>query len=116
MSLFTDARADSSEIGEPSLRRGWLGNELNDDPNHIVGSKLWLLEQARVTQNTLNRALGFIDESLQWMINSNIAKEITVTGNIIGNDKIKIDITFVRFGNKTFNVQFNLWENTLIFK
>lgn len=113
LSLFVDKRADESEVAEASLRRGWIGNEQSEDPEYELGSKLWLIEQARSIQNTLNKAIDYSRDCLNWMIPDNLIKDLTVDGSI-SDDKITINNTFVRFDNSTFNKQFVLWENTTI--
>lgn len=113
ISLFTDKRASESEVSEPSLRRGWVGNELNEDSTYNIGSKLWLVSQARANQKSLNDSISFAKESLQWMIDDQIAKDITVTGELLIQG-VKLFITFTRFDSSSFSMQFNLWENTSI--
>ena len=64
LSLFTDARADSSEVSEPILRRGWIGNEQNENEDDNFGSKIWLLEQARTNEDTSNRSTTYSQDAL----------------------------------------------------
>jgi len=112
MSLLIDKRADASEVGEPSARRGWIGNEQNEDPDYEVGSKLWLLDQSRILQDTVNRSEDFVRDSLIWMIEDSLVKDVGVTGEIVNQNNIVDSVTFIRFDNSTFNKQFDLWENT----
>ena len=56
-SVFVDQRAEPSEVSAPELRRGWVGNEQNEDPNYQVGNKLWQFFQARAIQSTVNGSL-----------------------------------------------------------
>jgi len=113
VSFLVDQRADASEIPESSLRRGWIGNEQNGDPYFQIGSKIWLLEQSRSIQETLNSAIDYARNCFAWMIEDNLIRDITVTGDI-DNDKITLYVIFVRYDNSTFNKQFTLWENTTI--
>jgi phage gp46-like protein len=79
MSICTDKRADASEVSPPQYRRGWWGNLLNDVQGYEIGSKLWLLDQSRKTQDTLNRAQSYITDSLQWLIDDGYVSGVTVT-------------------------------------
>jgi len=115
MSLLVDIRAEASEVTEPSLRRGWIGNEQNDDPDHEVGSKLWLLEQARNNQNSINRGISSATECFQWFLTDEIAKDVNVSGESTSSDKIELNVVFTRFNNSVLNIQFDLWENTIFF-
>jgi len=65
MSLMCNKRANEAEVEAPQYRRGWWGNETSDFDNFEIGSKLWLLSQARATQNTLNRAIRYTQDALQ---------------------------------------------------
>jgi len=112
-SLLVDQRAEASEVSPPELRRGWIGNEQNDDPNYQVGSKLWFLDQARSTLKTLNDAISFVITSFQWMITDQLLQNVEVSGSQDGS-KITIDVIFIRFDDTSFTIQFDLWENTVI--
>jgi len=112
MSLFIDKRANQAEVSESSLRRGWIGNEQNDDEDYEVGSKLWLLDQARLNQDSVNRAIDFTRDGFIWMIEDSQVKDVQVTGQEFHPTNISVTVSFVRFDNTTFNKQFNLWENT----
>jgi phage gp46-like protein len=111
MSIFIDKRASESQIAEPSLRRGWHGNELNDDPTYEIGSTLYLSEQSRLNQETLNRDIASINEGNLHFIEDNIAKNINVTGEVLQNSE-QINIQYIRFDDTILNKQFLLWENT----
>lgn len=111
MSLFTDKRADESEVIDQEQRRGWIGNEQNQNNDYEIGSKLWLLYQARVNRDSLNRAIDYAMESLSWMQTDGILKNINVSAEFI-SDGIKLNIIFTRFDNSSFSKQYNLWENT----
>lgn len=47
MSIFMEKRASEDESPLPEYRRGWWGNLNNDIDGYEIGSKFWLLEQAR---------------------------------------------------------------------
>ena len=111
VSMLTDGRASSSQVSEQSLRRGWIGNEQNTDPDFDLGSKRWLLDQAALTQKTVNDAISFDKESFEWMLTDGLIKDLTVTATSVP-DNIITFITFLRFNNETFKKQFELWENT----
>ena len=113
MSIFCEKRAGVSEIPAPELRRGWWGNLVNGYDNYEIGSKLWLLEQARRDNTTLNLAKTYAQDCLQWLIDDGYAKEIiTDTSFVVGG--IEIDMQIVTSANKTINRSYQLWSNTNI--
>lgn len=110
MSLFQNKRLDESEQPIPQYRGGWWGNELNEVTGYEIGSKLWALDGRR-TQNTLNQAIDYARDSLQWFIDDGLLKDINVTGEFQTNG-ITLEITLIRFNNKSETLFFDLWENT----
>jgi phage gp46-like protein len=112
MSLFTNKRADESEVANPIDRGGNIMDELNNDPNFEIGSKLWLLRQSRANQDTLNRAESYINECLQWMIEDNIAKNISVSCSFYNNELIS-NITIQKADNTKYTKSYKLWANTI---
>lgn len=93
MSLLTDKRAAASEVPLPQNRRGWWGNIFNTDPDYEIGSKLWLLEQSRGTQDTLNKAQQYVVDCLQWLITDKYVKGIAVNAELVANG-IQVNVKF----------------------
>ena len=81
MSIFCERRADIDEVLKPSRRRGWWGNELAVIPGFEQGSKLWLLDQARLSIENVNAARDFVAAGLEWMIDDGVIDDVTVTTN-----------------------------------
>ena len=94
VSLFTDARASSGDVRDPLMRRGWLGNILNED-NRQLGSTLWLADQARADQNTANFLKREVKNCLNWMLEDGIIKYMSIATEIISSYTIKISINLV---------------------
>lgn len=112
MTILSVRRADSSEIVSPINRRGDWSNELNEVSEYEVGSKFWLLEQARVLQETLNIGIDALENGFAWMIDDNVIKEINVDGEIIDNS-IHYTIELTKQNNKTETYIYNAFKNTL---
>lgn len=108
-SLFGERRADSSEVVEPQLRRGWIGSEGKDFEN---GSKLWLFEQARLTKTNLNRIEDEARKSLQWMIDDGIAVSVDEVNAAAKNGTVTLEIVIRRSRSKVERRFFDLWKNT----
>jgi phage gp46-like protein len=79
VSFFTDARAPSVQVQEAKDRRGFVGNILFADIERELGGLLWILDQSRITNETLNLAKAFAEGSLSWMVEDGLARNITVT-------------------------------------
>lgn len=110
MSIFCERRADTSEVPTAELRRGWLGNEVGPE-GFEIGSKLWLLYQARKLQATLNKATDYAKAGVQWFIDDNHVISIDVSAINTPNGT-KLDIKYNRSNSATETRSFELWENT----
>lgn len=77
ISLFTDRVATPDDTVPDATRRlrdprGWWADE-------SIGSRLWLIDRAKRTQATLQRAQAYIVEALQWLVDDGVASRIEVT-------------------------------------
>lgn len=109
VSLFTDARAPEDKVVKPENRRGWLGNTLTEIE---LGGLLWLVEQRRLTQKTLNETIDYARKSLQWFVNDGIAKNVQVSGTIVIQSGIQLTIIITAPSGRTQTHYVPLWEIT----
>ena len=118
ISWFTDQRAtDDDTIPNSNSdqqfvdKRGWWGDLVDVQvAGDRIGSKLWLLDRAKTTQENLALAKEYGEAALEWMKEDGVAKDVIVTSEKIqiGNTYIlslKAEITKVD-GNK-LNVSFD---------
>jgi len=111
VSLLTDKRVDRSEIQQPERRRGWWADEISELPGDLIGSKLWLLEQSRIEDLTLNKAKDFIQDCFNWYIAQGYLKTININVAFFGSRGMSIEVIRERFDNKTESRFYYLWEN-----
>lgn len=81
LSLFTDRRAendDESPSGKADDRRGWWADQFAEIEGDRFGSRLWLLDRSKNTNETLRRADEYIREALNWMLEDKVAASIDV--------------------------------------
>lgn len=110
-SFFTCARASAVQVQDAERRRGWVANILYFDDGRELGGLLWLLDQARITPDTLNFAKVYAQGALQWMIEDGIARSITVTVEQAGTRVITILTDIVTIEN-TVQRYVTLWRAT----
>lgn len=94
-SLFIDARADSTEVFDASKRRGWIGDLFSEIPNRKIGSKFWLLEQERLTNNVRASCIDYGKSATQWLIDDGYYSEINVVAEIVRPSQISLKIEFI---------------------
>lgn len=78
ISLFTDRVANPDDVIPDASQdpRGWWGDAGQDV---AVGSRLWLLQRAKQTVETLNLAKDYIVEALQWLIDDGVVGSFDIT-------------------------------------
>ena len=109
----------------------WIGNI-----NRLVeyGSKLWLLEQQRLTNETVNKARTYIEQALEWLVEFDYLSQVTVTAskdidvireNFVASDCIGVNlerdlenqaliaqIVLTIGGSEELRRNIILWQNT----
>lgn len=111
VSLYGEQRALPEEVSDAARRRGWWGNTTNDDPTFQLGSKLWLLEQARLTAQTINSAQNYAQQAIQWLVDDGYLPALTVTASGAGGT-LTINGNLVRDSSSGTGVFYSLWQNT----
>jgi len=111
VSLFTDSRASPADVLTPERRRGWVGDILTSSIGRALGSTLWIFEQARITQEILNQVAIAAQDSLNWMIEDGIARDVnaTVEKNAKRGIVVNIEIVTLEGKNQRYAV---LWRST----
>ena len=110
-SYFTDSRAPAVQVQEAENRRGWVGNILSVDLERELGGLLWILDQARITEDTLNFAKSFAQDSLQWLIDDGIARIIQISVEREGVENIRIFTNITTIDNTVLRYV-TLWRST----
>jgi len=115
VSLFTDARANDDDPLPDITRgnRGWWGDLVSDIEDDKIGSKLWLLEREKTTEEVLERAKQYITEALRWMIDDGITKRVDVEverAGTVTNPRLAFLVKIFK-DTSTLNIGFNeQWE------
>lgn len=106
ISLFTDRRADPDDVipdrtGDP---RGWWGDLFR---TRALGSKLWLLERAKQTEETRLRAQDYVDEALAWLVDDGVADSVEAVASWQGPGFLGVRVTILEPDGRTsdFNYQ-----------
>lgn len=92
LSLYTDRRAEDDDIipgGSGDKRGAWI-DSFADDVGDKFGNRIWLLESAKLTQDTVNRVREYCFEALEWMIKDGVAKAVNVAAQIIRHHPLGI--------------------------
>jgi phage gp46-like protein len=77
---------------------GWWGEALL---GKNIGSKLYLLDRSKVTDQTLTKAEDYALESIQWLVDEGYLSEITsVTAQDEGPEGISITTVYKTIGNE----------------
>lgn len=112
ISLFTDARAPDTIVVTPENRRGWLGNVESPVEGRELGGLLWVAEQRRLNQDTVNEVVDYAGKSLEWFVEDGIATSIEVSGVIVPLSGILLTIVINVPQGETVTHYVKLWEVT----
>ena len=112
VSQFSDRRAPSDKVSLPEKRRGWIGDLTSPVDGREFGSWLWLLNQRRLDQDTLNDAVSYERDALNWFVEDGLVKDVTVTGVIVPRRGIALTIVITTLDGRTDTHYVPLWEVT----
>lgn len=98
ISLFSDRIALADDVLPDSSgdRRGWWGDALAAQAGDRIGSRLWLLAREKQLVSVLSRAREYARESLQWLIDDGVARDVQVTAEIVRQGVLGLGVTVLR--------------------
>lgn len=91
LSLFTDRRAEADDVppsGDSQDRRGWWADEFSAVEGDRIGSRLWLLDRSKRTNETVMRAQEYVREALAWMVEDRVVESIDVVVEATARDLV----------------------------
>ena len=110
VSLFSDARADESQVAIPELRRGWIGNE--ETPGDQLGGYLWLFEQSRLTGSLLSDIEDAARGSLRWKVEDGYAESVSAKASREDERRLRLEIQIAAPTGEVETKLFYLWRQT----
>lgn len=99
VSLFSDARCELDELPEgESDRKGFWADAIVPSEEKNTGSKLWLLDRGKLTDETLEQALDYCNQALRWLVDDGVASRVEVDVQRVPrrNDAIVISVDVYR--------------------
>ncbi len=109
--IGSNRRASATEMPEAERREGWIG-----DIGKVVelGSKIWLLRQARLTTPTLNKLRVYLEQALEWLVDFEYLEQVIVDQPVPNytEGSVSVRIQLIRFDSKVEFRNFILWDNT----
>lgn len=112
ISLFTDRLAAPDDVipDGTTNRRGWWADIGVDGNTDLIGSRLWLLDRRKSpTTQTLNDAITYAREALQWLIDDGVAANVNVTAQWNADNFLAMVVTiFKTDGTKPASLEYQL--------
>lgn len=110
LSLFTDRRAqddDKPPSGDARDVRGWWGDQFAEIEGDLSGSRLWLLDRSKLTNETALLAKQFCVEALDWLVEDSVVSAVDVSASIqIAYQALLIGVTLQRPGRDPVSFRF----------
>jgi phage gp46-like protein len=114
LSLFTDRRAENDDrppSGDARDRRGWWGDEFLVPDGDRYGSRLWLLDRSKRTNETVLLAKQYSAEALAWMLEDRVAAGVDVVVETT-TSALLIAVTLHRPERDPITFRFNhVWDH-----
>ena len=111
ISLFTWRRANSDDVLPAANKYGWWGDTYPQIDNDRIGSRIWLLSRAKLTDETVSKAKEYAQEALQWLIDDGVAAAVQVVSEKQGLFKLALGIKIIRGDKTALNIRFtNVWD------
>jgi phage gp46-like protein len=114
LSIFVDRRADPDDVppsGDPTDMRGWWADQFSAVEGDRIGSRLWLLDRAKLTSETARNAEGYIREALAWMIEDRVVSSVDVE-TVTTAASLLIGVTLHRPGRDPLALRFtHVWDH-----
>lgn len=109
LSLYTDRRANNDDkIPSGSDPRGFWADALTGTR---WGSRLWLLERAVMSQETLRLAEDYANESLAWLVSDGIAASVESKAEFLDCDKMTIEVSIKKPNGENLAFRFRqAWD------
>jgi len=108
ISLFTWRRAQPDDNADQP--NGWWGDTWPAVQNDRYGSRLWLLQRQKLTNQTALIARTYINEALQWMIDDGVVSKIDLLIQRTGINELGNSITLWRYNQPTTISFDDLWS------
>ncbi|WP_028310987.1 phage GP46 family protein [Derxia gummosa] len=110
ISLFSWRRANDDDELPGDERMGWWGDSYADESGDRIGSRLWLLARATLTQRTLDLAREYAVEALAWLTADGVATSIDVTVERLGLTAAGMTVTVNRASGGPLALRYDdLW-------
>lgn len=113
LSLFTDRRAEPDDVppsGEANDRRGWWADQFNEVEGDRIGSRLWLLDRSKRTDEVARRAEEYIREATAWMIEDQVVASHDVELELTSR-ALLMRVTAHRPGREAVSFRFaHVWD------
>ncbi len=114
ISLFTWRRANTDDTLPDTSGNlmGWWGDTFATVANDRIGSRLWLLIRAKLTDETVSLAKTYAQEALEWLVQDGVAARVDVEAERVGVDSLGIVCrVYKEDGKKLIDIRFNdLWS------
>lgn len=116
ISLYTDRRAEDSDPYDNKDKRGWWADQIAEIEGDLIGSRLYLLERAKATQQNALLMKVYVFEALEWMIDDKVVAKIEVDTFMFGdssNKRLGFIVKIYKSNGNVVEMKFDsLWEHT----
>lgn len=109
-SLFSWRRAEDSDAVTGGAHEGWWADTYAEGGD-LFGSRLWLLQREKLTDETLLKAKEYVEEALRWLVDDSVAGAVEVAIERVGVDRMDLSVIVRKPDLSSLDLRFqNVWE------
>lgn len=113
ISLFTWRRAANDDPLDDEQRYGWWGDSFPAVADDRIGSRLWLLQRVRLTEQTRLDAEYYAREALQWLIEDGHCRAVEVLAQRRGTHRLDLRTALILNDGKRLDINLeDSWQVT----
>lgn len=112
VSLFTWRRSEPDDDTEEAF--GWWGDSFPTVANDRIGSRLWLLRRAKLTNATAARIRDYARQALAWMEEDGVAARVEINATRTGLSSVELGVViWQKDGSKHAIIFDDIWQGVL---
>ena len=98
ISLFSWAHCkDDDVLDDSNIKMGWWGDAVSENenmPDDPIGSRLWLLQRAKLSEQNILKFKDYAQEALSWIDDEDDIENWTFEPIRVANDPDRLDAIF----------------------
>lgn len=112
VSLFTWRRAETDD--DTDRANGWWGDTFPTVENDRIGSRIWLVSRAKLTNATASKVKDYARQALSWMEEDGVAARVDVSATRTDLESLQLSVSvWQKDGSKHAIIFDDIWKEVV---